>query len=135
MMKKISMLAIDLAKGSFQVCAVGANGAVVYNRVLSRTRLAALPSALRTAATSAAAARALAPKGGRTQAIIGNGAQAAFQALAILSNRPLVKACMTTCAQLYIRLCGMGGRHDRDQGAPGGQLRRHDPDHGNAGDA
>jgi transposase len=42
MMKNISMLAIDLAKGSFQVCAVGANGAVLDNRVLSRTRLAAL---------------------------------------------------------------------------------------------
>jgi transposase len=38
----ISMLAIDLAKGSFQVCAIGLDGAVLYNRVLSRTRLAAL---------------------------------------------------------------------------------------------
>ncbi|WP_233713097.1 hypothetical protein [Amaricoccus solimangrovi] len=39
MMTKISMLAIDLAKGSFQVCAVGAGGTVLYNRVLSRTEL------------------------------------------------------------------------------------------------
>jgi len=38
----ISMLAIDLAKGSFQVCAIGADGAVLYNRVLSRTRLMTL---------------------------------------------------------------------------------------------
>ena len=38
----ISMLAIDLAKGSFQVCAIGLDGAVRYNRVLSRTRLRAL---------------------------------------------------------------------------------------------
>jgi hypothetical protein len=38
----INMLAIDLAKGSFQVCALGRDGAVLYNRVLSRTRLAAL---------------------------------------------------------------------------------------------
>ena len=38
----ISMLAIDLAKGSFQVCAIGRDGAVLYNRMLSRTRLAAL---------------------------------------------------------------------------------------------
>lgn len=38
----ISMLAIDLAKGSFQVCAIGLDGAVLYNRVLSRSRLAAL---------------------------------------------------------------------------------------------
>ena len=42
MTTKISMLAIDLAKGSFQVCAVTADGAVLYNRVMSRTRLAAL---------------------------------------------------------------------------------------------
>ncbi|HEY5797146.1 MAG TPA: ornithine cyclodeaminase [Bosea sp. (in: a-proteobacteria)] len=39
-------------------------------------------TALRTAATSALAARYLAPAGGRTMAIIGNGAQAEFQALA-----------------------------------------------------
>ncbi|MFW2590226.1 IS110 family transposase [Sagittula sp. SSi028] len=38
----ISMLAIDLAKGSFQVCAVGPEGTVLYNRSLSRTRLATL---------------------------------------------------------------------------------------------
>ena len=38
----IRMLAIDLAKGSFQLCAIGLDGAVLYNRVLSRTRLAAL---------------------------------------------------------------------------------------------
>ncbi len=37
-----SILAIDLAKGSFQVCAIEADGAVPYNRVLSRTRLMAL---------------------------------------------------------------------------------------------
>jgi ornithine cyclodeaminase len=39
-------------------------------------------TALRTAATSAMAARHLAPKGARTMAVIGNGAQAEFQALA-----------------------------------------------------
>jgi ornithine cyclodeaminase len=39
-------------------------------------------TALRTAATSAMAARHLAPKGARTMAMIGNGAQAEFQALA-----------------------------------------------------
>jgi len=39
-------------------------------------------TALRTAATSAMAARYLAPKGARTMAIIGNGAQSEFQALA-----------------------------------------------------
>jgi len=36
------MLAIDLAKGCFQVCAVGSDGTVLYNRALSRSRLAAL---------------------------------------------------------------------------------------------
>lgn len=40
-------------------------------------------TALRTAATSAMAARHLAPKGARTLAMIGNGAQAEFQALAM----------------------------------------------------
>ena len=39
-------------------------------------------TALRTAATSAVAAQALAPPGARTMAIIGNGAQCEFQALA-----------------------------------------------------
>jgi ornithine cyclodeaminase len=39
-------------------------------------------TALRTAATSAMAARALAPEGSRVMALIGNGAQAEFQALA-----------------------------------------------------
>jgi ornithine cyclodeaminase len=41
-----------------------------------------LLTALRTAATSAMAARVLAPPGARTMALIGNGAQAEFQALA-----------------------------------------------------
>ena len=44
MTTRISMLAIDLAKGSFQVCAIGADGAVLYNRVLSRPRLMTLLS-------------------------------------------------------------------------------------------
>jgi len=39
-------------------------------------------TALRTAATSAVAARYLAPRGARTMAIIGNGAQSEFQAIA-----------------------------------------------------
>ena len=41
-MTEISMLAIDLAKGSFQVCGVGPDEAVLFNRAMSRTRLAAL---------------------------------------------------------------------------------------------
>lgn len=40
-------------------------------------------TALRTAATSALATRALAPKGARTMAMIGSGAQSEFQALAL----------------------------------------------------
>ena len=42
MTTKISMLAIDLAKGSFQVCAIGPDGSVLSNRAMSRTRLALL---------------------------------------------------------------------------------------------
>ena len=42
MTTKIGILAIDLAKWSFQVCAVGPDGAVLYNRVPSRTCMAAL---------------------------------------------------------------------------------------------
>ena len=42
MTTNIGMLAIDLAKGSFQVCAIGPEGAVLYNRSMSRTRLASL---------------------------------------------------------------------------------------------
>lgn len=42
-------------------------------------------TALRTAATSAMAAKHLAPKGARSMAVIGNGAQAEFQALAFKS--------------------------------------------------
>ncbi|HKK36872.1 MAG TPA: transposase, partial [Paracoccaceae bacterium] len=38
------MPAIDVAKGGFQVCAVGADGAVPFDRAPSRTRLAALPA-------------------------------------------------------------------------------------------
>lgn len=41
-MTDIRVLAIDLAKGSFQVCAVGLDGVVLSNRAMSRTRLAAL---------------------------------------------------------------------------------------------
>ncbi len=52
-------------------------------------------TALRTAATSAMAARYLAPKGAATMALIGNGAQAEFQALAFKA------ACGITEVRLY----------------------------------
>ena len=42
MKTKTNMLAIDLAKVSFQVCAVGPEGTVSHNRGLARTRLATL---------------------------------------------------------------------------------------------
>jgi transposase len=42
MTSKISILVIDLAKGSFQVCAIGSDGVVEFNRAMSRTRQAAL---------------------------------------------------------------------------------------------
>lgn len=38
-MFQVHVLAIDLAKRSFQVCATAAGGAVLYNRTLSRTKL------------------------------------------------------------------------------------------------
>ena len=50
-----------------------------YPKLLSEMTLL---TALRTAATSAMAARHLAPKGARTMAMIGNGAQSEFQCLA-----------------------------------------------------
>lgn len=39
-MSEISMLAIDLAKNSFQVCAVRRDGSVVFNRAVSRATVA-----------------------------------------------------------------------------------------------
>jgi hypothetical protein len=42
MTPKTSMLVIDLATGSFQVCTLGPGRAVLYNRGLSGTRLAAI---------------------------------------------------------------------------------------------
>ena len=58
-------------------------------------------TALRTAATSAMAAKFLAPKGARTMAMIGNGAQSEFQAL----------ACRAICGIDHVRL------YDIDQAA------------------
>ncbi|MGP9790233.1 hypothetical protein [Roseinatronobacter sp. NSM] len=46
MTSKISILAIDLAKGRFQVCAVGPDGVVVFNRAMTRTRLADHPACI-----------------------------------------------------------------------------------------
>ena len=43
-MSEISILAIDLAKNSFQVCGVRSDGVVVFNRAVSRTRLIQLLS-------------------------------------------------------------------------------------------
>ena len=43
-MSEISILAIDLAKNSFQICGVKADGVAVFNRSVSRTRLIQLLS-------------------------------------------------------------------------------------------
>ena len=43
-MSEISVLAIDLAKNSFQVCGVKADGVVVFNKSVSRSRLIQLLS-------------------------------------------------------------------------------------------
>lgn len=74
------------AKGLLTVTAVGmlADVATGYPRLLSEMTIL---TALRTAATSAFAARRLANPGARTMALIGTGAQSEFQALAF-------KACL-----------------------------------------
>jgi len=71
----------NMARGLQTVTAFGvlADLATGYPILLSEMTLL---TALRTAATSAMAARHLAPKGATTMALIGNGAQAEFQALA-----------------------------------------------------
>ena len=43
-MTQVQILAIDLAKRSFQVCGTDRGGAVLFNRVLSRARLQQLLS-------------------------------------------------------------------------------------------
>jgi ornithine cyclodeaminase len=72
---------INMKSGLQTVTAFGllADVATGYPLLLSEMTIL---TALRTAATSAMAARALAPKGSTTMALIGNGAQAEFQALA-----------------------------------------------------
>jgi ornithine cyclodeaminase len=67
--------------GRQTVTAFGVLADVANGYPLMLTEMTIL-TALRTAATSAVAAKYLAPKGARTMALIGNGAQAEFQALA-----------------------------------------------------
>jgi ornithine cyclodeaminase len=71
----------NMRKGLQTVTAFGllADVATGYPVLLSEMTIL---TALRTAATSAMAAKHLAPKGARVMALIGNGAQAEFQALA-----------------------------------------------------
>ena len=71
----------NMKRGLQTVTAFGllADVATGYPVLLSEMTLL---TALRTAATSAMAAKYLAPKGSRTMALIGNGAQAEFQAIA-----------------------------------------------------
>lgn len=47
-MTEVCMLAIDLAKGSFQVSGVGSDGRVVFNKAISRPRLYEFLAAQRT---------------------------------------------------------------------------------------
>ena len=74
----------NTARGLYTVMGFGvlADVGTGYPMLLSELTLA---TALRTAATSAMAARALARKGSRRMALIGNGAQSEFQALAFHS--------------------------------------------------
>lgn len=72
-----------------------------------------LLTALRTAATSAFAARHLAPKGATTMALIGNGAQAEFQALAMkaalgIRNIRLFDVDPAATAKVMANLAGAG---------------------------
>ncbi|HTO33624.1 MAG TPA: ornithine cyclodeaminase [Pararhizobium sp.] len=72
----------NMAEGLQTVTALGLLAHVSTGYPVLLTEMTLL-TALRTAATSAMAARHLAPHGARTMAIIGNGAQAEFQALAM----------------------------------------------------
>ncbi|PYB71973.1 ornithine cyclodeaminase [Rhizobium wuzhouense] len=72
----------NMAQGLQTVTAFGLLAEVETGYPVLLTEMTLL-TALRTAATSAMAARHLAPKGATTMAMIGNGAQAEFQALAI----------------------------------------------------
>jgi ornithine cyclodeaminase len=71
----------NMRRGLQTVTAFGMLADVASGYPLLLTEMTIL-TALRTAATSALAARYLAPKGARTMAIIGNGAQSEFQAIA-----------------------------------------------------
>ncbi|MDV4157751.1 MULTISPECIES: ornithine cyclodeaminase [Rhizobium] len=72
----------NMAQGLQTVTAFGLLAEVSTGYPVLLTEMTLL-TALRTAATSAMAARHLAPRGARTMAMIGNGAQAEFQALAM----------------------------------------------------
>ncbi len=72
----------NMARGLQTVTAFGLLAEVSTGYPVLLTEMTLL-TALRTAATSAMAARHLAPKGARTMAMIGNGAQAEFQVLAM----------------------------------------------------
>ncbi|MGJ4859394.1 ornithine cyclodeaminase [Labrys sp. La1] len=72
----------NTAEGLQTVTAFGLLADVATGYPVLLTEMTLL-TALRTAATSAMAARHLAPKGGNVMAMIGNGAQAEFQALAM----------------------------------------------------
>jgi ornithine cyclodeaminase len=71
----------NVREGRQTVCAFGVLADVATGYPLLVTEMTIL-TALRTAATSALAGRYLAPPGARTMAILGNGAQCEFQALA-----------------------------------------------------
>ncbi len=71
----------NMARGFQTVTAFGVLSSVANGYPVLLTEMTVL-TALRTAATSVVAARHLAPKGSKTMAMIGNGAQCEFQVLA-----------------------------------------------------
>ena len=92
-------------------------------------------TALRTAATSAVAAKYLAPEGAQTMAIIGNGAQSEFQALAFKALLRRRCGCGSTTstrprrARCAANLAGIGLRRRRLRDGRGGDRGRRDHHH------
>ena len=100
--------------GRQTVCAFGMLADVANGYPLLLTEMTIL-TALRTAATSAMAAKYLAPPGARTMAIIGNGAQCEFQALAFKAILGItavrlydIDPAATRKAALNLSLAGLG---------------------------
>ena len=95
----------NLARGFQTVTAFGVLARVDNGYPILLSEMTVL-TALRTAATSALAARYLAPKNSRTMGMIGNGAQCEFQALAFKELWVLIRLGSTILIQMQLKkLC------------------------------